>query len=277
MKQINKSLVAMAVTMAVAGTASAATIEQFRMGAKTTVYGGERKATLQQADKELKQPSAYLVQLNAQPTSYALSGNQYDRQRAQQLSQNIAEVQQQVASQLQQLDKDAEVLTTTRYLAASIVVKASDKALASLRKNPAVKQILPVYDSKPLVAASQEYIKATPVVQSGVATGAGIKVAILDTGIDYTHAALGGAGTEEAYAEAFANQSGTVSWPQGSVVGGYDFVAPVAHSSAPFSQKLAKFLLCSSPVEQEIATILQLRFATALLFHRMSCVLFGVL
>lgn len=225
MKQINKSLVAMAVTMAVAGTASAATIDQFRMGAKTTVYGGERKATLQQADKELKQPSAYLVQLNAQPTSYALSGNQYDRQRAQQLSQNIAEVQQQLASQLQQLDKDAEVLTTTRYLAASIVVKASDKALASLRKNPAVKQVLPVYDSKPLVAASQEYIKATPVVQSGVATGAGIKVAILDTGIDYTHAALGGAGTEEAYAEAFANQSGTVSWPQGSVVGGYDFVA----------------------------------------------------
>ena len=60
----------MAVTMAVAGTASAATIDQFRMGAKTTVYGGERKATLQQADKELKQPSAYLVQLNAQPTSF---------------------------------------------------------------------------------------------------------------------------------------------------------------------------------------------------------------
>ena len=75
----------MAVTMAVAGTASAATIDQFRMGAKTTVYGGERKATLQQADKELKQPSAYLVQLNAQPTSFALSGTQYDRQRAQQL------------------------------------------------------------------------------------------------------------------------------------------------------------------------------------------------
>src|SRR5690606_3237168 len=119
----------------------------------------------------------------------------------------------------------AEVLTTTKYLAASIVVKASDEALASLRKNPAVKQILPVYDSKPLVAASQEYIKATPVVQSGVATGTGIKVAILDTGIDYTHAALGGAGTEQAYAEAFANQSGTVSWPQGCVVGGYDFVA----------------------------------------------------
>ncbi|MDP5138033.1 S8 family serine peptidase [Rheinheimera baltica] len=223
MKLTNKSIVAASVAMAFAGVASAATLEQFRMGADVTVYGGERKASLQQSDKETKQPSAYLVQLNAQPTSYALSGVRYDRQQAQQLTQKIEEVQQQVSAQLLQLDKDAQILTTTKHLAASIVVKADAKALASLRKNPAVKQILPVYDSKPMVVESQEYIKAKSVVASGIATGAGIKVAILDSGLDYTHAAFGGAGTEEAYDAAFANQS-AVNWPQGKVLGGYDFI-----------------------------------------------------
>ena len=193
------------------------------MGADVTVFGGDRKASIQQSEKDIKQPSAFLVQLHTQPTSYALSGNRYDRQQAMQLTQKIEEVQQQVSAQLLQLDKDAQVLTTTKHLAASIVVKADAKALASLRKHPAVKQILPVYDSKPMVAESQVYINAKAVVDAGTATGAGIKVAVLDSGVDYTHAALGGAGTEEAYDAAFANQQ-AVTWPQGKVLGGYDFI-----------------------------------------------------
>lgn len=223
MKQINKSIVAAAVAMAVTGTASAATLEQFRMGAKVSVYGGERQATLLQDDRASRQPSAFLIQLDAQPTSYALSATGFDRQHAQQLTQKIDTLQQQVVAQLQQLDKDAQLLTSTRHLAAAIIVSANDDALENLRRHPGVKQILPVYDSKPLVAASQEYIKAKAIVQSGIATGAGIKVAVLDSGIDYTHAALGGAGTEAAYDAAFANQT-AVNWPQGKVLGGYDYI-----------------------------------------------------
>ncbi|MEO3877617.1 S8 family serine peptidase [Rheinheimera fenheensis] len=223
MKQVNKSLVALAVAVAISGAASAATLEQFKMGAKVTVAGMDRKGELSTEQNETKRASAYLIELHAKPTSAALSGRTYDAQQAQNLSAEITSLQQQVSAQLTQLDPDAKVLTTTRHLAASVVVEANDSALKALVKHPAVKQILPVYDSKPLVAASQEYIKASAVVQSGVATGAGIKVAVLDSGVDYTHAALGGAGTEEAYAAAFADQ-GPVNWPQGKVIGGYDFI-----------------------------------------------------
>ena len=223
MKQVNKSLVALAVAMAVTGTAGAATLEQFRMGDKVNIFAADRKATLDTKLNETKQPSAFLVQLRAAPTSHALSGKTYDTQRAQQLTQQIEQLQQQVSNDLLQLDKDAQVLTKTKHLAAAIVVKANAKALEKLAKHAAVQQIFPVYDSKPTVAASQEYIKATPVVQSGTATGAGIKVAVLDSGIDYTHTALGGAGTEAAYDAAFADQ-GPVTWPQGKVIGGYDFI-----------------------------------------------------
>lgn len=65
------------------------------------------------------------------------------------------------------------------------------------------------------------------------ATGAGQTIAIVDTGIDYTHAAFGGPGTPAAYAAARAAAErvddlfeGQVLFPNGRVVGGWDFVGP---------------------------------------------------
>ncbi len=52
------------------------------------------------------------------------------------------------------------------------------------------------------------WIGAAAVQQQGVTgkhdyTGYGLDVAVIDSGIDYTHVKLGGAGTPEAYAEAY--------------------------------------------------------------------------
>ncbi len=52
-------------------------------------------------------------------------------------------------------------------------------------------------------------------------TGKGIKVGIIDTGIDYTHAMLGGAGTPEAY-KAIDPDKPTPAFPNAKVVGGID-------------------------------------------------------
>jgi subtilisin family serine protease len=67
--------------------------------------------------------------------------------------------------------------------------------------------------------------------QPGGATGAGVKVAVLDSGIDYTHANLGGAGTLAAYAAAYGAGPGDPLqttrdglFPTAKVVAGYDFV-----------------------------------------------------
>ncbi len=73
------------------------------------------------------------------------------------------------------------------------------------------------------MADTAEYIKAAPLVSNGTVTGATQKVAVLDTGIDYTHKIFGGAGTVEAYEAAQADPT-TVTWPQGQVIGGYDFM-----------------------------------------------------
>jgi hypothetical protein len=63
------------------------------------------------------------------------------------------------------------------------------------------------------------------------ATGAGVTIGILDTGIDYTHAAFGGPGTLEAYTAAYgqnntdlANTSRDGLFPTDKIIGGWDFI-----------------------------------------------------
>ena len=68
------------------------------------------------------------------------------------------------------------------------------------------------------------YIGAKAVQDAGV-TGKGIKVAVLDSGIDYTHAALGGSGQRRPTAAANNpddHRAGT--FPTRRSIGGYDFI-----------------------------------------------------
>ncbi len=56
--------------------------------------------------------------------------------------------------------------------------------------------------------------------------GDNVTVAIVGNGIDYTHKALGGAGTAEAYSQAWANRSNAWDgFPTDTVIGGLDFSA----------------------------------------------------
>ncbi|MEM7532909.1 MAG: S8 family serine peptidase [Chloroflexota bacterium] len=62
------------------------------------------------------------------------------------------------------------------------------------------------------------------------ATGAGIKVAIIDTGIDYLHPTFGGPNT--GYAENDITQVGDIpGYPNRKVIGGYDFTGDVYNSN----------------------------------------------
>lgn len=128
-----------------------------------------------------------------------------------------------VEQAISSMDLPIEIITKTSLLVTSLVVKGSKKDVESLLSNPLISDIYPVNDYKLDVADSADYITATPLVESQLATGTGIKVAVLDTGIDYTHAAFGGAGTPEAYAAAIADST-SVDWPQGQVKGGYDYI-----------------------------------------------------
>jgi len=73
------------------------------------------------------------------------------------------------------------------------------------------------------------YLGAIAVQNSG-STGKGVRVAMLDTGIDYTHRNLGGSGNVADYKIALAAASATPPpslFPTSKVIGGYDFVGEI--------------------------------------------------
>ncbi len=69
-------------------------------------------------------------------------------------------------------------------------------------------------------------------------TGKGVKVGIVDTGIDYTHAMFGGVGTKEAY-KSIDPSGPAVGYPSAKVVGGIDLVGTAYDAASPlFEQRI---------------------------------------
>lgn len=72
----------------------------------------------------------------------------------------------------------------------SVTLPASE--LAALARLPGVQNIFPVLPvARPELQSSTEMIRAPEVVTDGI-DGTGVKVAVIDTGIDYNHPDLGG-------------------------------------------------------------------------------------
>ncbi len=175
------------------------------------------------ATKSEKQSTvtAWMIKLNTQSVSQQARLSNVSSTQA---STSVQASQARVLNAIQSLGADIEVVGQTSKLVNSILVKADKKQLAALLKNSDVADILPIYDYELDVADSADYIGATAVIEAGVASGKGQRVAVLDTGVDYTHAALGGSGEVADYQAAVAAQSEMPNWPQGKVVGGYDFM-----------------------------------------------------
>jgi subtilisin family serine protease len=116
-----------------------------------------------------------------------------------------------------------KVIGQYQYAYNGIKVRISARGIAALAAMPAVKAIrgIPTYsidnvNSVPFTGAPEAW------TDLGV-TGAGETIAVIDTGIDYTHANFGGPGT----VAAFANNNSTVietgTFPTAKVVAGWDF------------------------------------------------------
>lgn len=112
----------------------------------------------------------------------------------------------------------------------AVAVAVDAASLEAIAKLPGVVKVRPVVDYQMDLSETVPYVGASLVQASG-RTGAGVKVAVLDSGIDYTHKNLGGAGTAAAYEAAYGAAPGDARqttrdglFPTAKVVAGYDFV-----------------------------------------------------
>ena len=120
-------------------------------------------------------------------------------------------------------DPNANVIASVQIVLNAVFVEVSAEALTVLADDPAVARIAPVGNYELDLSETVPYIGATAVQNTGV-DGSGISVAVLDSGIDYNHAALGGSGNPADFA---ANDPDIIepgTFPTAKIVGGFDYV-----------------------------------------------------
>ncbi|MEP7182722.1 MAG: S8 family serine peptidase [Betaproteobacteria bacterium] len=112
----------------------------------------------------------------------------------------------------------------------AVVAQIDANRVRDVAKLPGVTKVRPVVDYELSLSETVPYIGAKVLQDVGV-DGTGVRVAVLDSGIDYTHYNLGGPGTLVAYTAAYGtstsdsrNTTRDGLFPTAKVIGGYDFV-----------------------------------------------------
>ncbi|HET7415685.1 MAG TPA: S8 family serine peptidase, partial [Arthrobacter sp.] len=109
-----------------------------------------------------------------------------------------------------------------------VAVTANAEALRQLAQRNDVVKVTPIVPKKPGNKGAVIDTEALNTWSKRDVTGEGVKIAVLDTGVDYTHASFGGPGTVEAYKKAQASEqlpsadSGLLD--PDKFVGGWDLV-----------------------------------------------------
>jgi subtilisin family serine protease len=121
----------------------------------------------------------------------------------------------------------------------AVVVRIDASKISRLRQIQGVARVRPINDYALDLSETVPYIGAAAAQAAGV-DGTGIDIAIIDSGIDYTHQNFGGPGTLAAYQAAYgtttADAKNTTTdglFPTTKVVNGFDFVGEFWPNRAP--------------------------------------------
>lgn len=151
----------------------------------------------------------------------------YEKGRDEGNAKNNAKAQQDAfIKSIRNLDPNARVLGRVQLVLNAVFVEVNASVLPQLAQDARVVRIAPVGNYELDLSETVPYIGASAVHARKI-TGKGISVAVLDSGIDYTHAAFGGSGK---VADFDANDPTIIerkTFPTKKIVGGYDFVGEV--------------------------------------------------
>lgn len=211
------------------------TLDELKLSSPVNI---ENVAPVSKLDRGLigaKGPKQVVVRLD-KPAVAELAAKGQGRADQQDHLSKVEKQQNRFINQAQKLDGNARVLGSAKKAVNVVMLEIEGASLPDLAADPQVLSIRPVVDYELDLSETVPYIGATAVQELGV-TGEGVRVAVLDTGVDYTHANLGGPGTDLAYHEAYGEnfRSGhnrkitnrylsELLFPSAKVVGGYDFV-----------------------------------------------------
>ena len=130
-------------------------------------------------------------------------------------------------------------LSVTTNLVAGTLVTGDAAQIRELAASDRVVAMYRIVPKKVDNLGTDAFTRALDAWTATGATGAGVRIGVIDTGLDYTHADFGGPSTPAAYANAYGT-NGTGPIPAGSFdptkfLGGYDFAGPDYDAEDPTS------------------------------------------
>jgi subtilisin family serine protease len=158
---------------------------------------------------------------NRSAAEVAALGWTASEQKAQ--AKKVEQQQARFLNALGRIDPGVDVRATTSRAMNAVIVDMDAAAVAAVAARPAVVAVTPVRDYQLDLSETVPYIGGTAVQGMGY-DGSGVRVAVLDSGIDYLHAALGGSGNPADFASNDPTIIEAGTFPTAKVVGGYDFV-----------------------------------------------------
>ena len=136
-------------------------------------------------------------------------------------------------------DSGAARLFTVSNALPGMGIRLDAAGVRALSALPGVVKVTAIVAKTPQNANVASLVKAVDTWKYGGNTGRGVRVGIIDTGIDFTHADFGGVGTAAAYDAAHASSTAynwRASLPalgKAKVVGGYDFAGDEYNADDP--------------------------------------------
>jgi len=229
--------VAVVFSAAASGSTAARGVDRF-----TQVGAGEIETAYYTPLGISKQPATVMVQLAGKPVAEVQGdlGRDLSDAEKQQIVSELEARQNALKSQIQALG--AEIVNDFQYAYNGIKVRVARNRVPQLMRLNGVLGVRAMQPMKPINTNTIPMVEA-PTVWGGTPgyRGEGIKIAIIDTGIDYTHANFGGPGTPEAFDAADATDTApadpTLFGPSAvtKIKGGYDFVGDDYDASDPDS------------------------------------------
>ena len=145
----------------------------------------------------------------------------------------IEQTQETVLAELTRRLPTTRVVGRIQRVYNGIMVLADPESRAILERIPGVVAVHAVVPKRRTNSTSMPFL-GTPAVWGSLGfTGAGMRVGILDSGIDYLHTAFGGSGLAVDYAANDTTALGEPFFPSFKVVAGWDFVGDSYDAASP--------------------------------------------